>query len=112
SRRVLLGDPKSGGFEAIDRTAPIYLAGAGNDLDFASDDSHSGVREPVLVRLETRCTSCHGKNTEAVFTFAGRESATPPSVTLLKSLDNEHARFVVGRKVERQDFKALQEQWK
>jgi hypothetical protein len=37
SRRLLLGDPKSGGFEAIDRTAPTYLASAGNDLDLASD---------------------------------------------------------------------------
>jgi hypothetical protein len=111
SRRRLLGTPKAGGLEAIDRTAPLYLASAGNDLDFASD-SHEAVEQPVLVRLETRCTACHGKNTEAVFTFEGRPSGPPPPVTLLKPSDNEHARHVVGRKGEQRDFKALQAHWK
>ena len=60
SRRLLLSDPKSGGFEFLEKTAPVYLASAGNDLDFASDD-HDGKpdRQPVLVRLKTRCTECH-----------------------------------------------------
>jgi len=112
SRRLLLRNPKSGGFEAIEPMAPIYLASAGNDLDFASD-SHTEVEQPVLVHLKTRCANCHGKNTEAVFTFdLFRGSAPSRPVTLLKSSDNEHARYVVERKGERRDFKALREQWK
>jgi hypothetical protein len=39
-----------------------YLASDGNDLDFASD-SNTEVEQPVLVRLRTRCTACHGPNT-------------------------------------------------
>lgn len=111
SRRLLLADVKSGGLETIDRRAPIYLATAGNDLDFASD-SNTGVEEPILVRLETRCTSCHGRNTESVFTFAFREMDDPPPVTILKPSENAHARFVAGRKAERKDFRALREFWK
>jgi len=111
SRRLLLADVKSGGFETIDRQDPIYLASAGNDLDFASD-SNTGVEEPILVRLETRCTSCHGRNTAAVFTFAVQEMKEPPPVTILKPSDHERARYVASRKAERKDFRALQEYWK
>jgi hypothetical protein len=116
SRRALLANPESGSFEAVDAMAPIYLAAGGNNFDFASD-SHLAVEEPVLVRLKTRCTACHGRNTEAVFTFDYvrpplRRTPLPAPVALLKISDNEHARHVVGRKLERQDFKALQALWK
>jgi hypothetical protein len=112
SRRLFLGKPTSASFEAIERMAPIYLASGGNDLDFASD-FHAGVDQPVLVRLNTRCAACHDKNTEAVFTFdLHRGSAPTRPVTLLKPSANEHARYVIERKGERMDFKALQEQWK
>jgi hypothetical protein len=112
SRRLLLAHPESGGLESIDPMAPIYLASGGNDLDFASD-YHLVVDEPILVRLQTRCTACHGLNTEAVFTFdipraRPPRSAPPAPVALLKAPDNEHARYVIRRKVERPDFKALQ----
>jgi hypothetical protein len=111
SRRLLRSDPRSGGLEALDRTAPVYAASGGNDLDFASD-GHTPLRQPVLVRLSTRCTLCHGKNTEAVFTFDLRPAVPPPPVALLKPSENEHARDVIRRKVDRKDFKALQECWR
>jgi hypothetical protein len=117
-RRLLLGSPESGGFEAIDRKAPIYLAGGGNDFDFASDSHWSESEQPVLVRLETRCTACHGRNTEEVFTFALQrppgERPVPPAAVAgpLKASDNVHARHVIERKLGRKDFKALRELWK
>jgi hypothetical protein len=117
-RRLLLGDPESGGFEAVGGTAPAYLAGGGNDFDFASDSHSSDGQQPVLVRLETRCTACHGKDAGAVFTFEfqppplERPVAAAPPVALLKTSENAHARHVVERKAGRKDFKVLQEQWK
>ena len=111
SRRRFLNDPQSGGLEALDQEAPVYWASAGNDLDFASD-SHVNLPQPILVRLKTRCMVCHGKNTEAVFTFAYPLSGPPPPVTLLKPSENDQARHVIRRKLERKDFKALQERWK
>ena len=120
SRRLLLSNPKSGGFEFLEKTAPVYLASGGNDLDFASDN-HDGKsdRQPALVRLKTRCTECHDEHTKAVFTFdlhnrrfEYQRIAPDPPVALLKPLLNEHAQFVIQRKSERKDFTALQERWR
>ncbi len=120
SRRLLLSNPKSGGFEFLEKTAPVYLASGGNDLDFASD-VHDGKpdRQPVLVRLKTRCTECHEEHTKSVFTFdlhnrrfEYQRIAPDPPVALLKPLLNEHAQFVIQRKSERKEFSALQERWR
>jgi hypothetical protein len=111
SRRRFLNGPKAGDFVVADDQAPIYLPNAGNDYSFASHQHLSPrIAEPILVRLRTRCTACH-ENT-GVRTFNLHGSAPLPPVTLLKPSDNEHARYVVGRKVDRKDFEALQERWK
>jgi hypothetical protein len=111
SRRLLLGDPRSSGLEALDPMAPVYLASGGSDLDFASD-GHGKLTQPVLVRLGTRCTVCHGKHTEAVFTFEPHPGIPPPPVALLKPLENTQAQHVIRRKGQRKDFQALQQRWR
>jgi hypothetical protein len=111
NRQKLLHDPKGGGFVEADDKAAVYLPAAGNDYSFAS---HRADAEPIMVRLGTRCAACHDR--ARVFTFDSHErlhgSGPLPPVTLLKLSDNEHARYVIGRKAERKDFKALQERWK
>jgi hypothetical protein len=112
SRRLILAEPSTGGLEPTGAMAPAYLASGGNDLDFASD-SNTEVEQPVLVRLKTRCTACHGPNTAAVFTFEYQSAPSVPlrEVKLLKPVADEHAHDVVGRKHGRRDFKALQAHW-
>jgi hypothetical protein len=107
NRQKLVHDPKGGGFVETDDKAAVYLPHAGNDYSFASKQLNS---EPIRVRLGTRCTACHGD--AGVMTLNRHEPTPVPPVALLKSSDNEHARYVIGRKVERKDFKALQERWK
>jgi RNA polymerase sigma factor (sigma-70 family) len=113
NRQKLLHDPKGGGFVEADDKVAVYLPNAGNDYSFASHP-HRGDAEPIMVRLGTRCTACHGS--AEVFTFnrdvEPDESGALPPVTLLKPSDNEHARYVIGRKAERKEFTALQERWK
>ena len=106
SRRLLLNDPKSGGFLAVDGKAPAYLPSAGNGYAFASQNP----TEPILVRLGTRCMACHGRDGQVVLTFS-RHDRLPP-VALLKTSDNEHARYVIEQKLSREDFKSLQKRWK
>jgi hypothetical protein len=71
-----------------------------------------------LVRLETRCIACHGRDAGAVFTFdlqrppLERSAAPGPAVALLKTSENAHAAHVIERKVGWKDFKALQALWK
>ena len=98
------------GLVPLDDRAPAYLSDAGNDYGFASVQGKP-ISEPILVRLGTRCTSCHGAS--GVMTFARHADETPlPPVAVLKPADNDHARYVAERKVEHQHFKALLRRWK
>lgn len=47
-----------------------------------------------------------------MMTFNVHGDANPPPVIQLKPSENEQSRFVLGRKIERADFKALLEKWK
>jgi hypothetical protein len=111
SRKLLLNDPKSGGFVRLDNQAASDLPSAGNDDTFASDQHDKHIPEPILVRLATRCMACHAGSGQ-VMTF-NRHGVVPlPPVALLKPSENTHAGYVVGRKLGRKDFKALQDRWR
>ena len=112
SRKLLLNDPQSGGFVALDEQVPAYLPDAGNDYSFASMQ-YSPISEPILVRLKNRCIACHGTTgLHDVMSFRVHAFDPVPPVALLKPSDNDHARYVIERKMQRPDFKALQEGWK
>jgi uncharacterized protein (TIGR03067 family) len=110
NRQKLLHDPKGGGFVEADDKVAVYLPSAGNNYRFASRPH--GHDEPIMVRLGTRCAACHGRAVVFTFDMEPDESGALPPVTLLRPSDNEHARYVIGRKVEHKDFNALQERWK
>jgi RNA polymerase sigma factor (sigma-70 family) len=112
SRRLLLGDSKTGGFEESSELTPNYLPGPGNFLTFAVSDHASPVPDdPILVKLGTRCAGCHGATGTQSLPRYDPDGKLPP-VRVLKTADNEHAGDVIGKKTERKDFKALLERWK
>ena len=115
SRRLLLTNPASGGFQELDEQSPVYLPAAGNDYSFASPSLRApDRREPVLAPLRQRCAVCHGLNGARLMTFnrifASRD-ALPP-VERLRPAENLHARDVAARKLTRDDFHALIHLWR
>jgi hypothetical protein len=108
SRRQLINNPPSGGLVAEDENAPAYRAN-GNDYTFASPQPSLGT--PILVRLRTRCTACHGEHLAIVMTFAFNIDlkATIPPVRQLNPLAHQAAEAVIEKKVKQKDFESLRE---
>jgi len=120
SRKLLLSDPQSAGLTMFHNKDAAYLPFGGNDYSFASrvplwrQLGYSRGRrlpeETVLVSLERRCAACHGNNSLHVRTF-GTQEENPP-VKILKPAEHEHALYVIDRKKAREDFAALQRDWR
>ncbi len=109
SRKALL-EGQLGGLRPVEEDAPAYLADAGNDYFFASAQSSLPAREAVLAPLRKRCESCHSEGVKIVFSFSSHDPDRF-SVRKLNSKDNERARFVSERKMQRMDFKELRRRW-
>jgi len=106
ARRQLLNSPPSGGLVIEGENAPAYRAN-GNDYTFASPQPFLGT--PILVRLRTRCTACHGSDLSRVMTFAFesfRNGDIPP-VRQLNPLAHEAADAVMEKKAKQKDFESL-----
>jgi hypothetical protein len=112
SRKLFLSNPRSGGLVALDDKAGSYLPNSGNDYSFASTQfDRAGSTAPVYAALRTRCVSCHGPDTNTIFTFAMHSPEPLPPVEQLNCADNKHGNYVANRKMERDDFKALLREW-
>jgi hypothetical protein len=109
SRKALL-EGQAGGLRPVEEDAPAYLPRAGNDYFFASAQSSLPAREAVLAPLRKRCESCHDEGVQRIFTFSVR-APVGLSARKLNSTENEHARFVSQRKMQRTDFKELRRRW-
>jgi hypothetical protein len=109
SRKALLGG-QSGGLLPVEEDARAYLPRAGNDYFFASAQTSLPAREAILAPLRKRCESCHAEGVRTIFTFSVHDLGRLP-VRNLNSTDNEHARFVSQRKMQRTDFKELRMRW-
>jgi hypothetical protein len=103
SRRKLLTEPPSGGLVEFPATGPAFLSSAGNDLDFATPIQEADV--PVLAKLRTRCTQCHGSSLTHLMTYSIHDFPPVPTVRILA--DQERAFYVARLKEERDDFKSL-----
>jgi hypothetical protein len=120
SRKALL-EGQAGGLRPVEEHAPAYLPRAGNDYFFASAQTSLPAREAVLAPLRKRCESCHAEGVRTIFTLSVDASALKknggkgPSLRMpvrtLNSTDNEHARSVSQRKMQRPDFKELMRRW-
>jgi hypothetical protein len=113
SRKQLLSQPESGGMVEEAESEPAYLSG-GNDYTFASPQSSNGEPStPLVVRLRTRCASCHGdKDLTNVMTFAmilsPKEGLGPP-VRQLNPAAREAADFVISQKTKGEAWKTLRQ---
>ncbi len=112
SRRLLLTNAASGGLVGSDEGAAAYLPAAGNDYGFASRQfGRRGDGAPILSTLRARCVACHGQDVSAVFTFNTIQPQPSLPVTQLNPLGDERALIVARRKMGREDFRALKEQY-
>ena len=108
SRRLLLSSPASGGLVGSDDKASLYLPASGNDYGFASAQlNRRGDGPPVLVTLRSRCVACHGQDVSMIFTFSTNRPPPFPPATQLNQSGDERASYVARRKMEREDFRAL-----
>src|SRR5207253_2512462 len=103
------------GFVELDDKAPAYLPAAGNDYLFASPQigmqvNWLGVDVPILATLRHRCEACHGAGATGIFTLGPTVLGNDPPFMILEPQANVHGWYVAGRKQEREDFKALQQQ--
>lgn len=111
SRGFALSQNSSGGFILERETAPAYLPAAGNDYGFASRlFTRTGVDPPLLVKLRTRCASCHGgSDLTFVMTFAMHPDPRVPTPNV-KHLDPaSHADYVISRKIAEDDWGSLED---
>jgi len=106
SRRLLLTEPSSGGFIEHDENSAAYRAIAGNDYGFATPMRLNA--PAVIVKLKTRCASCHGKSLATLMTYSLQDPPElQPPVTILDVLKNQRGRYTADEKEKREDFKAL-----
>jgi hypothetical protein len=113
NRELLLNRSQRGGMISLGEDAATYLPTAGNDYGFATPQRDQlGEAPTILATLRMRCSTCHGQpNAAAVFTFLMHPQEPMPSVMLLDQPNDKHARYVIGRKIDRDDYKVLREQW-
>jgi hypothetical protein len=111
SRRRLLSSSGTGGLVGVAADAPAYLPVAMNDFSFATLTRLDG--EAVVAPLGTRCTLCHdGPGVGRLLTFAIHASPPSPPVERLVSAHHVHPGDVARRKMDQEDFKALQQHWR
>jgi hypothetical protein len=109
SRKLFLSNPLSGGLVSLDDKAGSYLPSSANDYSFASAQfDRAGFTPPTYATLRTRCVSCHESDIKRVLTLAPQALEPLPPVERLSPSENKHGNSVAKRKMERDDFKALQ----
>jgi len=114
SRRKLLTVPSSSGFIEFDENSSTFASVVGNDYGFATPFPLGAIpaNPPLVVKLRSRCASCHGTNQTFLMSLAAHEffvgRMNPvPHVRTLNVEQDEHASYVIARKMSRADFKSL-----
>jgi hypothetical protein len=116
SRKQWIAAPESAGFVAESEDDPAYAPTAGNDYAFASIfDTKSGPSAPAVVKLRSRCVSCHGsQDLTNVMTFdmiVPPDEGKGPPVRQLNPAKHESADFVISQKLKSEDWIALRQAW-
>ena len=113
SRRLLLDQPATGGFEVQDENSPAYLSNGGS-YGFAEEIalSANGGDEPhlpVVVKLRARCAHCHAENLTLLMTFAFIQPphTSPPPVKQLDRSAHQAAEYDIDQKSKRAEWRAL-----
>lgn len=105
ARKMLLRDPRKGGFMESDNASPSYLAASGNDYGFATP--LFSTKTPVLAQLHTRCAQCHGASQRSLLTFATHDPLVAPPAAILDAKGNDRTSYVAAEKEKRDDYKSL-----
>lgn len=112
-RSVILCFPETGGLVVRDENSPVYLS-AGGSYGFAESAFRpSGAPEesktPLVVKLRTRCSFCHGPELTGLMSF---EITTPsnlpnPPVKVLDQSAHQAAQNVMKMKYSRAEWRSL-----
>lgn len=106
-RQLFIENPSSGGTVTEDEETPAYLSNGGS-YGFAEGQlTDREVREPVLVKLRTRCARCHGEDLQQVMTFSIAKPPHAPPVEQLDPAVTAVADFDISSMRKLQQFKAL-----
>ena len=106
-RQLLIENPSSGGAVTEDEDTPVYLSNGGGYGFAEGQFSDREVREPVLVKLRTRCARCHGGDLQQVMTFSIEKPPHAPPVKQLDPAATDVADFDISAMHKQRDFKAL-----
>ena len=109
SRRLMLTDPRTGGF--VHRTAdePAYLPNGGNDFTFAPPMTVTReAKPPILGTLRRRCEACHFETSVFTFQMIQIPGRRLPQLRVLHQAADERALYVAQKKMQSRSFKSLQ----
>jgi hypothetical protein len=113
SREMILNGLAPGGLAVQDEYSPAYLSAGGSygfaEPAFRPKGAAEGTETPVIVKLRTRCSVCHGPDLTSLMSF---EIAEPPgqpgpAVKVLDQTAHQAAEYDVAQKSRRAEWKAL-----
>ena len=100
SRGLLLRQPETGGLVSEDENAQAFSGGYSFAAPSFTEGGTTDKQRPVVVKLRTRCLSCHGLDATALMSF---EMKTPPhfhapAVKQLNAAEFEAADYAIAQK--------------
>jgi len=100
SRGLLLRQPETGGLVSEDENAQAFSGGYSFAAPGFTEGGTTAKERPVVVKLRTRCISCHGLDATALMSF---EMKVPqhfhgPAVKQLNPAEFEAADFAIAQK--------------
>ena len=109
SRELMLTAPETGGLSSEDEDFQTYRGGYGFASPTYHIDSNAAPGPPVVVKLKTRCSQCHGQNAVSLITFmiTAPPHSKRPTVRELDPAATEAAETALSRKNASYDFKLL-----
>lgn len=108
SRKLMLAEPASGGFEHRRGEEPAYLPASGNDFTFASPMiAEREPQPPVLGTLRRRCESCHFESTVFTFGIIQIPGRPGPALRQLRQAGDRRALYVADKKMKSKGFRSL-----
>lgn len=107
SRKMFMENPGSGGLVPEDDATPVYLSNGGS-YGFAEGHlTERQIREPIQVKMRTRCARCHDEDLGLVRTFAIARPPHAPPVKQLDSAGRDAVDFDIAKKRKQQVLQAL-----
>jgi hypothetical protein len=109
SRKLMLTEPDSGGLTSEDGSSPTYRGGYWFAQPSYPDGPSGELGPPILVKLATRCSRCHGEAATRLITFSFTvpPHSKAPTVRELDPAASEAADSALSNKNKSQVFRSL-----